>query len=445
MPEDAQLNTDLATVEYNDLQVKAEGYNALDTASHSPLGEPVPPAVLTLSASSLLDKLLARTRTVHRKLDKMTIQATKRKSMSCTPPKRKCMSRSTITPACRPGAVLDRCLAQSQELLNKVDKLSTEVVAGSPITHQVQVCTNKTRDASAYLPIGRVGPLVAGSLQVAETTQTGEQCAAVRHLAAETTHPIIHQVQVSTNKARDASDCLPTGSVATGQLAAEPTDADHPRGQGTTDQNPTREASTIKVVTATDYSAQLAGVTFGQHADLADEDRSARKADTIKVVTATDSPAQLEEVTIGQHAHLADEDSSAQKADTILATEVVTAVNYPAELGGVKPGQSARHADSTSAQKEDTRRRDDTTSTAPNKTISLHAAGSRQINLHLTSPKTQANGNRGPGGLTKQHYLGKNDQQTILHQQHQELATLTASCGATNTTGNISTWDKPVH
>ena len=68
-----------------------------------------------------------------------------------------------------------------------------------------------------------MGPLVAGSLQVAETTQTGEQCAAVRHLAAETTHPIIHQVQVSTNKARDASDCLPTGSVATGQLAAEPT------------------------------------------------------------------------------------------------------------------------------------------------------------------------------------------------------------------------------
>ena len=68
MPEDAQLNTDLATGENNDLKVKADGYHTLDTASHSPLGEPVPPAVLTLSASSLLDKLLARTRTVHQKL-----------------------------------------------------------------------------------------------------------------------------------------------------------------------------------------------------------------------------------------------------------------------------------------------------------------------------------------------------------------------------------------
>ena len=51
MPEDAQLNTDLATGENNDLKVKADGYYTLGTTSHSPLGEPVPPAVLTLSAS----------------------------------------------------------------------------------------------------------------------------------------------------------------------------------------------------------------------------------------------------------------------------------------------------------------------------------------------------------------------------------------------------------
>ena len=68
-----------------------------------------------------------------------------------------------------------------------------------------------------------MGPLVAGSLQVAETTQTGEQCAAVRHLAADTSHPITQQVQVCKSEARDASDYLPIGSVATGPLTAEPT------------------------------------------------------------------------------------------------------------------------------------------------------------------------------------------------------------------------------
>ena len=77
--------------------------------------------------------------------------------------------------------------------------------------------------------------------------------------------------------------------------------------------------------------------------------------------------------------------------------------------------------------------------------MSQHAAGSSKINLHLASPKTEANGKGGPVGLTKQQYLGHNYQRSILHQQHLELATLTVSCGATTITGNISTWDKPVH
>ena len=87
MQDDAQLNTDLATGEYNDLQVKVDGYNTLDTASHPPIGKPGPPEILPLSArsaTSLLDKLLDRTAAVHRKLDMMTTQAAKRKSMSCT-------------------------------------------------------------------------------------------------------------------------------------------------------------------------------------------------------------------------------------------------------------------------------------------------------------------------------------------------------------------------
>ena len=95
------------------------------------------------------------------------------------------------------------------------------------------------------------------------------------------------------------------------------------------------------MVTATDYSAQLAGITIGQPANLADEDSSANKADTIKVVTATDSTAQRAGVKIGQPSYLADEDSSAQKADAILA------INNPAELAGVTVRKSAQHADNT--------------------------------------------------------------------------------------------------
>jgi hypothetical protein len=37
-------------------------------------------------------------------------------------------------------------------------------------------------------------------------------------------------------------------------------DADHSRGQGSTDHNPTMEESTTQVVTATDFPAQLEGV-----------------------------------------------------------------------------------------------------------------------------------------------------------------------------------------
>ena len=91
------------------------------------------------------------------------------------------------------------------------------------------------------------------------------------------------QVNVINNEANDMAHYSPLGNADD--------DADHSKGQGSSDQNPTRKAATIQVVTATDYSAQLAGVTIGQAANLADEDSSAKKADTIKVVTATDSTA----------------------------------------------------------------------------------------------------------------------------------------------------------
>ena len=62
------------------------------------------------------------------------------------------------------------------------------------------------------------------------------------------------------------------------------------------------------MVTDTYFPAQPAEVTFGQQVCLAKENSSAQKTDTIRVATATDSPAQLAGSTITQPAHLADED-----------------------------------------------------------------------------------------------------------------------------------------
>ena len=47
--------------------------------------------------------------------------------------------------------------------------------------------------------------------------------AAARNPATGTKHPTKYQVQVSTDQASDASAYSPTGRVATGHLATEPT------------------------------------------------------------------------------------------------------------------------------------------------------------------------------------------------------------------------------
>ena len=59
-----------------------------------------------------------------------------------------------------------------------------------------------------------------------------------------------------------------------------PSDADQTRGQGFTTENSALQASTIRVVTATDSHAWLAGEKSRQPAQLTDENRntSARKA-----------------------------------------------------------------------------------------------------------------------------------------------------------------------
>ena len=44
---------------------------------------------------------------------------------------------------------------------------------------------------------------------------------AAKHLAADTNHSLKYQVQVSTVETKEASVCLPIGSVAAGLLAAD--------------------------------------------------------------------------------------------------------------------------------------------------------------------------------------------------------------------------------
>ena len=117
------------------LKVKVENYNTKDTASDSPIGEPVPPATLPSSGTAigLLDTLLARSRTVQRKLDRMTIPQADVKTV---------LAREPSMPAGRPVAILDKCLAQSQLLLQKADKLSAKAKAKWRIsTHPHQAST----------------------------------------------------------------------------------------------------------------------------------------------------------------------------------------------------------------------------------------------------------------------------------------------------------------
>ena len=108
------------------LKVKDESYNTKDTASDSPIGKPVPPTTLPSSGTALglLDTLLARSRTVQRKLDRMTIPPANVKTV---------LARGPSMPAGQPVAILDKCLAQSQLLLQKMDKLSAKAKAKSLI------------------------------------------------------------------------------------------------------------------------------------------------------------------------------------------------------------------------------------------------------------------------------------------------------------------------
>ena len=105
------------------LQVKVESAIRLDTASYSPTGKQAPAAgeaevSHSSKASNLLDKLLARSATLHRRLDSMTNPVPTN-------------SRSTKVQGDqgvrKPGAILDSCLSRAQELNDKVDMVTTKL------------------------------------------------------------------------------------------------------------------------------------------------------------------------------------------------------------------------------------------------------------------------------------------------------------------------------
>ena len=105
------------------LQVKVESAIRLDTARNSPTGKQVPAAgeadvSQSSKASNLLDKLLARSATLHQRLDSLTTPV----PTSSRPTK--VQGDQGVR---KPGAILDSCLSRAQELNDKVDKVTTKL------------------------------------------------------------------------------------------------------------------------------------------------------------------------------------------------------------------------------------------------------------------------------------------------------------------------------
>ena len=111
------------TAKEGHLQVIVESAIRLDTAKCSPPGKQEPAAEGTdmspsSKATNLLDKLLARSATLHRRLDslnKTALPSSRTRKVQADPGVR------------RPGDIFDSCLSQAQELNDKVDRVSTNL------------------------------------------------------------------------------------------------------------------------------------------------------------------------------------------------------------------------------------------------------------------------------------------------------------------------------
>ena len=211
------------------LKVKDESYNTKDTANDSPIGEPVPPATLPSSGTALglLDTLLARSRTVQRKLDRMTIPPGGGPADVKT-----VLARGQGMPAGRPIAMprtAPTVLKQEASMPRTETLIVSKQVA---IIHRSefsivskQASSMPTWEKNIVLPTRYQEEQQLSTPQTEVVLPYGQQeelNAAPGLRVAGTTQPAI-QVQVSTNKANDAAYNLLSGSMVTG---AQPSHAE---------------------------------------------------------------------------------------------------------------------------------------------------------------------------------------------------------------------------
>ena len=98
----------------------------------------------------------------------------------------------------------------------------TARVALEEVVADKAAADEEAADEEAAAETAKVAAKEAAVADVAGTRQHWVEAAASQ-LVADITHPTIHQVQVSTDKASVTSAYLPKGRVATSPLAAEPT------------------------------------------------------------------------------------------------------------------------------------------------------------------------------------------------------------------------------
>ena len=94
------------------------------------------------SATSMLDKLLARSATLQKKLDRMT---------TSQPGRARAGEVFEAVGTNGPSAMLDRCVTRTNALNSKVDKLSTDVAA-SRLISDLETTTPRTRPGFQNAP-----------------------------------------------------------------------------------------------------------------------------------------------------------------------------------------------------------------------------------------------------------------------------------------------------
>ena len=163
------------------------------------------------TSKSLLDKLLAQAATMQQKLEMMT-----------TSPSGGVKAEEVVEaeaardkPTGRPGAILDSCLARARTLHIKMDKLSAEVSARREPGHpKLAADTDQpggqgSSNKASNLELARD---TLGAVEKHQTFVTTERAAKLQTAGAMPAQTL--QVKVQSHKTLNTADCLPKGNVA---------------------------------------------------------------------------------------------------------------------------------------------------------------------------------------------------------------------------------------